>query len=230
MKKPGVHRRSDAEGAFVQRFRQSAIDRHKLFNGFRAVAAVVLRAWLRIYHRFEIVGPEQLRTNRPLVIVANHCSHLDTLCLLAALPLAKLRRAFPAAASDYFFRRLPRTWMAAMINALPFGRTAHVRRSLSVCSEVISEPGNILIIFPEGTRSRSGDIQEFKGGIGALVSGRDVTVVPCRLQGTHQAWPKGQRFPRPEKIRLIVGTPRSYISRGSDRADHVFIARDLRDA
>jgi 1-acyl-sn-glycerol-3-phosphate acyltransferase len=230
MKKPGVHRRSDAEGAFVQRFRQSAIDRHKLFNGFRALAALVLRAWLRIYHRFEIVGHEQLRTNRSLVIVANHCSHLDTLCLLAALPLAKLRHAFPAAASDYFFRRVPRTWMAAMINALPFGRKAHLRRSLSICSEVLGKPGNILIIFPEGTRSTTGEMQQFKIGIGALVAGRDVTVVPCCLQGTHRAWPKGQRFPRPRKIRLIAGTPRTYVSCGNDRTDLCFITSDLHDA
>ncbi|MFL6516141.1 MAG: lysophospholipid acyltransferase family protein [Chthoniobacterales bacterium] len=230
MRRSQTDRRADAEGAFVQRFRQSAVDRHSLFNGFRAVAALVLRAWLRIYHRFEIVGHEQLRTNRSLVIVANHCSHLDTLCLLAALPLTKLRHAFPAAASDYFFRRVPRTWMVAMINALPFGRRAHVRRSLSICSEVIGKPGNILIIFPEGTRSTTGEMQRFKIGIAALVAGRDVTVVPCCLEGAHRAWPKGQRFPRPRKIRLIVGPPRTYVSCGSDRTDLCFITCDLHDA
>ena len=104
-----------------------------------------------------------------------------------------------------------------MINALPFGRKTHVRRSLSICSEVVSEPGNILIIFPEGTRSTNGELQEFKLGIGAVVTGRDVAVVPCYLQGTYAAWPKGRRLPRPRKIRLIVGEPRSYAGRITDR-------------
>jgi len=80
----------------------------------RALIALVIRGWLRVYHRFEIVGHENLRTNRSLVIVANHSSHLDTLCLLAALPLRKLHRAFPAAAVDYFFQSVPRTFVAAI--------------------------------------------------------------------------------------------------------------------
>ena len=104
-----------------------------------------------------------------------------------------------------------------MINALPFGRKTHVRRSLSICSEVISEPGNILIIFPEGTRSTTGQLQEFKLGIGAVVTGRDVTVVPCYLKGTYEAWPKGRRWPRPTKIKLLIGEPRSYAGRSTDR-------------
>lgn len=220
----------ELEAAFVQRLRRRSGEANPLVLGLRAMAAIVLRASLRLYHRFEIVGRERLRTNRSLVIVANHCSHLDTLCLLAALPLHKLHRAFPAAATDYFFQSVPRTWMAAMINALPFGRKTHVRRSLSICSEVISEPGNILIIFPEGTRSTTGQVQEFKIGIGALVADRDVTVVPCYLDGTYDAWPKGRRLPRPRKIRLVVGKPRSYAGRGTNRFELNAIVAELQSA
>src|SRR4029077_12222066 len=111
-----------------------------------SVGAVIIRAGLRAYHRFEIVGHENLRTNRSLVIVANHCSHLDTLCLLAALPLRKLHRTFPAAASDYFFQSVPRLWIAAVIvNALPFARQMRVRQSLSLCEQLLTSPGTILI-------------------------------------------------------------------------------------
>jgi 1-acyl-sn-glycerol-3-phosphate acyltransferase len=217
----------ELEAAFVQRLRRRSGERNPLVLALRAVAAIILRGWLRLYHRFEISGREQLRTNRSLVIVANHCSHLDTLCLLAALPLRKLHRAFPAAATDYFFQTVPRTWMAAMINALPFGRSTHVRRSLSICAEVISEPGNVLIIFPEGTRSTTGELQEFKLGIGALVANREVAVVPCYLKGTHDAWPKGCRFPRPKKTRLVIGKPRSYATLGHSRFDVNAIVADL---
>jgi len=196
----------------------------------RMIVAVIIRLLLRFYNRFEIVGHEQLRTNRSLVLVANHSSHLDTLCLLAALPLGKLYRAFPAAAADYFFRPGLRNWMARMLNAFPFKRDVTARRSLSLCRALISEPGNILIMFPEGTRSTTGETQPFKLGISALVAGRDVAVVPCYLQGAFEAWPKGKRIPRPKKIRLIIGSPCSYARFSTEKKDLGRIASELHEA
>ncbi|HEY2143412.1 MAG TPA: lysophospholipid acyltransferase family protein, partial [Candidatus Udaeobacter sp.] len=91
----------------------------------------------------------------------------------------------------------------------------------------LADPENILIIFPEGTRSKTGETLKFKSGIGALVAGRDVTVLPCYLQGTFRAWPKGRRLPRPTKIRLIVGEPRNYSSRTANKIDICTIAAEL---
>jgi 1-acyl-sn-glycerol-3-phosphate acyltransferase len=215
----------------IDRLRQFPREPDILIYGLRSLGALIIRGLLQIYNRFEIIGHLNLRTNRSLVIVANHCSHIDTLCLLAALPLRKLHRAFPAAASDYFFQSAPRLWAAAiLVNALPFARQARVRQSLSLCRELLANPGTILIIFPEGTRSTTGEVGEFKSGIGALVAGRDVAVAPCFIAGSFQAWPKGKRFPRPRKVRLIVGTPRNYCDRGTDKIDICAIAAELRDA
>jgi 1-acyl-sn-glycerol-3-phosphate acyltransferase len=223
---------SDLDQSLTQRLRRFPREPDMLVYTARAVVALIIRGLLRIYNRFEIVGHEHARTNRSLVIVANHSSHLDAICILAALPLRKLHRAFPVAAADYFFQSVPRTWIAAVVaNALPFARQTGVRQSLSICSKLIANPGNVLIIFPEGTRSMTGKTQEFKSGIGALVAGRDVTVLPCFLQGTFQAWPKGGRFPRPKKIRLIFGTPRNYTSHKADKIDNCrAIATELRHA
>ena len=215
----------------IDRLRQFPREPDMLVYGLRSLGALIIRGLLRIYNHFEIIGHQNLRTNRPLVIVANHCSHIDTLCLLAALPLRKLHRAFPAAASDYFFKSIPRLWAAAVLtNALPFARQARVRQSLSLCRELLARPGTILIIFPEGTRSTTGEVGEFKLGIGALVAGRDVAVAPCFVDGSFQAWPKGKRFPRPRRIRLIVGTPRNYRDRGTDKIAICAIATELRGA
>jgi 1-acyl-sn-glycerol-3-phosphate acyltransferase len=215
----------------IDHLRQFPREADLLICGLRSLSALFIRALLHIYNRFEIIGHQNLRTNRSLVIVANHCSHIDTLCLLAALPLRKLHRAFPAAASDYFFQSIPRLWAAAiLVNALPFARQARVRQSLSLCRELLADPGTILIIFPEGTRSTTGEVGEFKSGIGALVAGRDVAVAPCFISGSFQAWPKGKRIPRPEKIRLIVGTPRNYRNRRTDKTEVSAIAAELRDA
>ena len=190
----------------------------------------MIRALLRLYTRFEIIGHENVRTNRSLVIVANHSSHLDAVCLLAALPIRKLNRAFSAAAEDYFFRSLSRRWIASVVvNALPFARQHHVRESLAVCRELLAKAGNILIVFPEGTRSATGEIQEFKPGIGALVAGRDVTVVPCYLEGT-SAFGRRENIFRPHKVRLIIGEPRQYLAQTNGRADITAIASELREA
>jgi 1-acyl-sn-glycerol-3-phosphate acyltransferase len=221
----------DVDQGSVDRLRQFPREPKMLVYGLRSLSALIIRGVLRIYNRFEIIGHQNLRTNRSLVIVANHCSHIDTLCLLAALPLLRLHRAFPAAASDYFFRSVPRLWAAAiLVNALPFARQARVRQSLSLCRELLANPGTILIIFPEGTRSTTGEVGEFKSGIGALVAGRDVAVAPCFIGGSFQAWPKGKRFPRPRKVRLIVGAPRNYRDRGTDKTDVCAIAAELHDA
>jgi 1-acyl-sn-glycerol-3-phosphate acyltransferase len=221
----------NVDQAPTDRLRQFPREPDMLVYGLRSLSALIIRGLLHIYNHFEIVGHQHLRTNRSLVIVANHCSHIDTLCLLAALPLRKLHRAFPAAASDYFFQSVPRLWAAAiLVNALPFARQARVRQSLSLCRELLANPGTILIIFPEGTRSTTGEVGEFKSGIGALVAGRDVAVAPCFIDGSFQAWPKGKRFPSPRKIRLVIGTPRNYRDRGIDKTDICAIAAELRDA
>jgi len=215
----------------IDRLRQFPREPDMLVYGLRSLCALIIRGLLHVFNQFEIIGHQNLRTNRSLIIVANHCSHIDTLCLLAALPLRKLHRAFPAAASDYFFQSTPRLWVAAvLVNALPFARQARVRQSLSLCRELLAQTGTILIIFPEGTRSTTGEVGEFKSGIGALVAGRDVAVAPCFVDGSFQTWPKGKRFPRPRRIRLIVGTPRNYRDRGTDKSDICAIAAELRDA
>ena len=217
----------DVDQSLVDRLRRFPREPDMLVYGMRALIALIIRGWLRAYHRFEIIGHENLRTNRSLVIVANHSSHLDTLCLLAALPLRKLHRAFPAAAADYFFRSLPRSWFACVVmNALPFGRQWRVRESLALCRSLLAEPGNVLIIFPEGTRSRTGQLQSFKPGIGALLAGCEVCVLPCYLEGAFRAWPKGRRLPRPRKVRLLIGPPRDF----RREEDAAMVAAELREA
>jgi len=215
----------------VERLRQFPREPDLLVFALRSVGAVAIRAWLRAFHRLTIVGGENLPRTGSYVIVANHASHLDTLAILAALPLRKLHRAFPAAAKDFFFESVPRTALASiLVNALPFDRQTHIRQSLSLCQAVLENPGNILVIYPEGTRSTTGEIGEFRPGISLLLAGSSVPVVPCYVEGAFRAWPKGARCPRPRKVRLIIGQPRSYATLRRGREAGEAICRDLRDA
>jgi 1-acyl-sn-glycerol-3-phosphate acyltransferase len=201
-----------------------------LVSGVRSLAAAVVRCWLRGYHRLTIVGRENLPSGRSFVLIANHASHVDTLCLLSALPLRQLHRAFTAAAQDYFFSSGSRGLLSLFFNALPFDRTVNPRHSLSLCAGLLQKPGNVLIFFPEGTRSETSEPGEFKPGVGLLVAGKDIPVVPCNLSGTHAAWPKGAWFPRPKAIRLTIGAPRDYTHLPHTKESFVQIGRELREA
>src|SRR5438270_10017438 len=149
----------DLDQPLIERLRNFPRHPDMLVYGARILAATIIRGWLRLYHRLEIIGRENLPTDRSFILVANHASHLDTLCLLAALPLGKLHRAFPAAAKDYFFVTTPRVLLAAIVtNALPFDRKLDPRQGLHLCGHLLDNPGNVLIVFPEGTRSDTGEL------------------------------------------------------------------------
>ena len=184
----------------------------KMFSyAVRSFAAILLRAWMRIYHRLEIDGRDKLPEAGSFILVCNHTSHLDTLCMMCAVPIKKIHRTFPAAAADYFFSSLPRSAVSAiLINALPFDRKMKGAESLTVCSNLLENEGNILIIFPEGTRTTTGEMGRFRSGIGRLVVGTDLQVVPCHLEGGLRAWPKGKLVARPFKLRLRIGEAQRY--------------------
>ncbi len=145
----------DLDQSMIERLRRFPREPDILVYSARIVAAAILRAWLKVYHRLRIIGRANLPREGSFVLAANHASHLDTLSIIAALPMQKLHRVFPAAAKDFFFVNVPRTAIATvMVNALPFNRETNIRQSLNLCKQLLDNPGNVLLIFPEGTRSR----------------------------------------------------------------------------
>jgi 1-acyl-sn-glycerol-3-phosphate acyltransferase len=202
-----------------------------LMYAIRSIVALLLRGWMRVFHRMHIEGRENLPESGSFVLVCNHTSHLDTLCILCSVPLKRIHRTFPAAAADYFFSSLPRSAVSAiLINALPFDRKVKGAESLTVCSQLLDNEGNILVIFPEGTRTTTGDMGRFRSGIGRLVVGTNLAVVPCHLGGGMKAWPKGKAFPRPHRLRLRIGTARTYAHLAKTSESVGEICRDLQES
>ena len=205
------HPPADIDESMSEYLRNFPRQPHMLAYAIRSIAALLLRGWMRVYHRLSIDGRDNLPVTGSYVLVCNHTSHLDTLCMLSSVPIKRIHRTFPAAAADYFFSTLPRSAISAvLINALPFDRTVKGAQSLTVCSKLLANEGNVLIIFPEGTRTTSGEMGRFRSGIGRLVVGTDLPVVPCHLAGGRKAWPKGKAIPRPSSLHLRIGVPRQY--------------------
>ncbi len=167
----------------------------------------LLRAYLRAYHRLEVTGRENLPA-APFVMVGNHCSHLDALTLSAVLRGDAARRAHALAAGDTFFTStLGSAFAAYAVNALPIWRKRTRASEIATLRERLVADRLVYILFPEGTRTRDGVMAAFQPGIGALVAGTEVPVVPCFLEGAFAAWPPTRRYPRPGKLRLRIGAP-----------------------
>lgn len=157
---------------------------------------------------FKVVGTENLATVKPPVLfIANHSSHIDTLSIIRALPPQIRRKNAVAAAADYFFEsRLLGFITMLLLNTFPFSRGPQVRGSLEYCGD-LTHAGWSILIYPEGTRSTTGELLPFKGGIGLLAEGLQVPVVPVAVFGGFEILPKGRSFPRPAPVRVVFGEP-----------------------
>ena len=190
-----------------------------------------LRNYFRLYHRMSVEGKEYLPAEPPFVIVANHSSHLDAPALMSALPRRLCDQIFPVAAGEYFFETAGSSFFAsAVLNALPIWRRvggAQTMASLRV--RLLDEPC-AYVLFPEGTRSRTGEIGQFRAGLGMLVAGTDVPVVPACIGGAFAAFPPHRKLPVPRKLTLRFGEPVQFRTRTNDRAGWIDVARHAEES
>jgi long-chain acyl-CoA synthetase len=170
-----------------------------------------------VAHPFVVEGRAHLNECvGPVLVIANHASHLDTPSILRALPPHLRRRAAVAAAADYFYRfRLLGALASLMLGTFPFSRTGTVRTSLGRCGELV-DGGWSVIIYPEGTRSTTGVMGPFRSGIGLLAAELGVPVVPVGVIGTHDSWPKGASLPRRRSVTVRLGGP-IVVQQGAER-------------
>lgn len=215
----------------VARFR--SVKREPGFFTFtaHAIAGACMRTYFKLYHRMSIEGREHLPTNTPFIVIANHASHLDALTLAAALPLATRVNAYPVAAGDVFFETVASSVLTAIfINALPLWRKKVTTHALDELRERLSRGHSGYILFPEGARSRDGELLPFKAGLGMLVAGTPVPVVPCYIYGAFEALPANAKIPRPRQIRICVGAPLKFEQATQDREGWMAVAEAAKKA
>jgi 1-acyl-sn-glycerol-3-phosphate acyltransferase len=169
---------------------------------------LVLFPILRLFARMKIEKSDVVEKARgPFVIVSNHTSHFDAPVILAALPYRIRHRTIVAAAADYFYKFAPLGALTSLaLGTIPFERHEGSRESLDRCKEGIRRGWSVLI-FPEGTRSRSGEMREFKPGAAYLCVDTRCAALPVHLEGLRDVMPKGKWLPRRGRVSVKFGEP-----------------------
>jgi 1-acyl-sn-glycerol-3-phosphate acyltransferase len=172
---------------------------------------LIARPIARFMTGADVIGAEHLPRTGPAIVAANHNSHVDTLLLLTMFPARLLPLLRPAAAADYFLRGPLIGWFSRHIVGI-----VPVERSLAGSGADVLAPmrealarGDIVILFPEGTRGDASDeMGELKSGIARLA--HDVPgapVIPVWIEGAGRVLPKGAGIPVPMNCTVLIGEP-----------------------
>jgi 1-acyl-sn-glycerol-3-phosphate acyltransferase len=153
-------------------------------------------------------GRDNLPTQGPAIIVANHNSHLDALALMSLFPQHLIANVHPVAAADYFLTNRWLKWFALnVIGIIPINRTptTTARELLAPIFEALDRNA-ILIFFPEGTRGEPESLGKMKNGIASILNERPaVPVTPLFFYGLGKALPKGEMVLVPFFIDAFIG-------------------------
>ena len=166
-----------------------------------------MNSWFGIH----VTNGAAIPIGRPYILAANHSSHLDTGAVVAALAQSKsldeALRLHVLGARDYFFASRLQGWLVSkLLNVVPIERHENSLASLKLVRGILSS-GEPILIYPEGTRSRTGKLQEFKAGLGLIAWEMQVPVIPVAIVGTYAALPAGRAWPSRSPIQVVFGEP-----------------------
>jgi len=155
----------------------------------------------------------------PIILAANHASNLDPL-VMAAVVLPKVGRRFQWLGKKELFAWPVVGWVARNGGVHPVDRATADVEAFRLARRILDE-GHILFVFPEGTRSADGRLQEARDGTSVLALRTDAPILPVGIAGSHGVWPRGQKLPHPGgHVTVRIGTPfrlSDVLPEGTDR-------------
>jgi len=161
----------------------------------------ILRMVLRVVFKTRVEGEDNVPSEGPVILVANHLSMLDPIVLGCAV-----RRPVRFMAKHELFSSRLFGWVLTMLGAFPVRRGQSDREAFHTALGVLSK-GQVLGMFPEGTRSLNGQLQAPYSGAAILAEKTCAPIVPVGIVGTDRVIRKGGRLPRPGRITVRVGRP-----------------------
>ena len=154
-----------------------------------------------VWFRRRAFNPERVPKTGPIILASNHESYLDPMLVGASLP-----RAINYLAREDLFSFPVLGWILRNWQAVPVNREGGGAKGLKAILDRLLA-GGAIILFPEGTRSRDGNLQPARSGIGLTVIKSTAPVVPVRVFGTFEAFNRLMRFPRPRPVAAKFGQP-----------------------
>ncbi len=168
---------------------------------FHSVARVLCRCFCLVFFGFRSYGARNVPKSGPVILASAHQSYLDP--VLVQVPLD---RAAWIIARRSLFRNPLFGWLIRSLYAFPVDRGT---ADLSALRQAVSrlKGGNVLLMFPEATRTDTGEVRKLTPGIGVIAHRSGAWVVPVAIDGAFESWPKGRAIFRPHKIRVAYGKP-----------------------
>jgi len=179
------------------------------------------RLFGRAMTRVAIEGAlDQLPREGPLIIASNHASNLDV-PIIGSWLIPRLGRRIHWLGKKELFDWPIVGWVAANGGVHPVDRGGADVEAFRLAQRIVDQ-GHVLFVFPEGTRSPDGALQEARDGIALLALRTGAPIVPIGISGSDRVWPKGQRLPHPGgHVTVHVGRPfrpADELPAGSDRS------------
>jgi 1-acyl-sn-glycerol-3-phosphate acyltransferase len=169
-------------------------------NGFYFFMRGVIRLINKLYLRMESYGAENLAREGGVLVVANHASHLDPTSVAANLS----REVHFLAKEELFVGAFGKFLRA--VNSHPLRKSGIDRYALRLCGTIL-RAGHVLMVFPEGERTKTGELLEPKPGTALIADHAGVPLLPAYIWGSFQSMPTGSSFARPHKVRVFYGKP-----------------------
>ncbi|MBI4449297.1 AMP-binding protein [Candidatus Woesearchaeota archaeon] len=194
--------------------------RHWSLIPLRRVLLALLTSFVRRYARVTVNNVNNI-PEKPCIIAVNHASHFDVPTLFSILPRNLRKKTTVTTWAEYFtsreqplIQRLARRHillpiMTLLYHTILFPQQHGIRESMRYIGSHIDK-GGVVVVFPEGRRTRDGSVGEFKPGIGLLATQIKVPIVPVRITGLFDILPFGARWPRRGAVAITIGKPQSY--------------------
>lgn len=190
---------------------------------------VLLGPLLRVLGRPEVEGLENLPERGPAILASNHLAVMDSFFL----PLMVPRRIYFLAKAEYFngtgIKGRFQAWFYTAVGQIPIDRTgAEAAADALKAARGQLEAGNLMGMYPEGTRSPDGNLYKGKTGLARVALDTGVPVIPVAMIGTNTFNPPGTVLPRPTRVKVKIGKPLNF-ARYEGMQGNRFIERAVTD-
>ena len=137
-----------------------------------------------MFFKFKVEGVENIPRKTNFIVVANHASFLDPLCIMVAIPMK-----IHCIAANYLYRIKWIGWFLRKTETIPVGNSSKMAISLL-------EEGKVVGLFPEGAISRDGRLRNFRRGAALLAKITGRPILPCAIIGAYEILPWWAKFPK----------------------------------